>query len=61
MKARARFEIVVVFDDGAYLKITSRKDRRWTASEIVAQLRHNADLIERGLDAPARPVAPEVK
>jgi hypothetical protein len=68
VKPRTRFEIVVVFQSGGCLKIASPKDRALSGRELVAKLRKNADMIERGLNvedaarcAIARAAAPEGK
>jgi len=52
-KVRGRFDIVVPFEDGAYLRITSHKTRSLPAAEIAACLREYAGYIENGIQAKA--------
>jgi hypothetical protein len=51
MRARGRFDIVAVFEDGAYLRFTSDKTRSVSAAEMVDRLREYANYIERGVKA----------
>jgi hypothetical protein len=52
-RARGRFEIVCVFEDGAYLRVTSDKTRSMPPAELVEHLRKFAGHIEEGLQAAA--------
>jgi hypothetical protein len=49
-KLRARFDILVVFDDG-YVRMTSDKTRSLPPAEIVKCLREYADMIDNGIKA----------
>ena len=61
MKARGRFDIVAVFEDGAYVRFTSRKERSLSPTEIIARLREYATLIENGVNARAEDEAGHAK
>ena len=50
-RARGRFDILCVFDDGAYVRFTSHKTRSLPPAEIVECLRKYAGYIENGLKA----------
>jgi len=50
-RVRGRFDIVVPFDDGAYVRFTSHKERSLSVEEILARLREYATYIENGLQA----------
>ena len=50
-KARGRFDIVAVFEDGAYVRFTSHKSRSYSAAEIAKCLREYAGYIENGVEA----------
>jgi len=51
MKARGRFDVVVVFASGGYIRLTSRKDRSLSPAEIVAKLREFCGHIDHGIKA----------
>jgi hypothetical protein len=53
MKARGRFDVVVVFKSGGYIRLTSRKERSLTPQEIVDQLRTFCNQIDHGIRAEA--------
>lgn len=50
-RPRGRFDIMFVFDGGGSLRVQSPKDRSLSATEVVANLRHYADSVERGIRA----------
>lgn len=59
-KPRGRFDIVCVFNDGAYIRITSHKTKSLSPAELVASLREYADYLANtvaGRTTPARPLA----
>ncbi len=50
-RVRGRFDILVPFEDGAYVRFTSDKRRSLSAAEIVASLRKYLTAIEDGIEA----------
>lgn len=57
MKARGRYDIIVPFASGGYIRFFSKKDRSLTAAEILECLKEYIGYIEVGVKAEAQEVA----